>query len=452
MGDIRWPPGPRRALVGGLIAPGRDPLRLLTNLARTYGDLSHFRMMGTDAVFVNHPQYIRDVLVTDARRFTKSRGLEKAKKLLGSGLLTSEGTDHLRSRRLLQPAFHRDRLTAYGATMVECADRARQRWAEGPIDIAREMARLTLAIVGRTLFSAEVEGEADEIGGALTRVLESFWLTLLPLSDFIELLPIPAVRRSHAARRRLDTLIYRMIAERRASAIDRGDVLSMLLSATDEDSSLPSTPLGTAPGFTDRQVRDEAMTLVLAGHETTANALMWTWYLLSGSPDVEARLHAEVDRVLNGRLPSTGDIPALWYVERIVTESMRLYPPAWVIGRRAIDAFAIGDYRLPARTVVFMSQWVTHRDARWFPDPDRFLPDRWTPEFRAGLPKLAYFPFGAGPRQCIGEAFAWMELVLLVATIAQRWSFSLVPGTAVAPQPLITLRAKHGMKMIARRL
>jgi cytochrome P450 len=437
----RLPPGPRGPLIGGLINPGRDPLAFLTRLARTYGDVAYFRLGSERAFFINHPQHIRDVLVTHDRNFTKSRGLERAKKLLGEGLLTSEGAAHMRQRRLLQPAFHRDRIDAYASVMVEHADRMRQRWTAGAeMDVSREMMRLTLSIVGKTLFDSDVESKADEIGTAVTRVLETFWLTLLPFPDFIEKLPLPMIRRSRAGRAKLDRLIYALIAERRAAGHDRGDLLSMLLMAQDEEDG---------SGLSDRQVRDEAMTLILAGHETTANALAWTWYLVSQSPEVETRLHEEIDRVLQGRLPVAADLAALPFVEQVVTESMRLYPPAWVVGRRALDDYAIGEFVAPARSVVFMSPYVMQRDPRYYADADRFLPARWTPDFKAALPKFAYFPFGGGPRQCIGEPFARMELALLVATIAQRWRLRLVPDQSVVPKPLITLRPKHGINMTA---
>ena len=437
----RLPPGPRGPLIGGLINPGRDPLAFLTRLARTYGDVAYFRLGSERAFFINHPQYIRDVLVTHDRNFTKSRGLERAKKLLGEGLLTSEGAAHMRQRRLLQPAFHRDRIDAYASVMVEHADRMRRRWTAGAeMDVSREMMRLTLSIVGKTLFDSDVESKADEIGTAVTRVLETFWLTLLPFPDFIEKLPLPMIRRSRAGRAKLDHLIYALIAERRAAGHDRGDLLSMLLMAQDEEDG---------SGLSDRQVRDEAMTLILAGHETTANALAWMWYLVSQSLGVETRLHEEIDRVLQGRLPGAADLGALPFVEQVVTESMRLYPPAWVVGRRALADYAIGDFVVPARSVVFMSPYVMQRDSRYYADADRFLPERWTPDFKAALPKFAYFPFGGGPRQCIGEPFARMELALLVATIAQRWRLRLVPDQSVVPRPLITLRPKHGINMTA---
>jgi cytochrome P450 len=438
-------PGPTLSLLGSLIyrPGGGNPLDFFTNLARTYGDVSSYRMAGEQLFLVSEPRLIRDVLVTHNRNFTKSRGLERSKRLLGQGLLTSEGAMHLRQRRLMQPAFHRDRIAAYGDLMAGYADRMRRGWSDGAaLDISREMNRLTLSIVGKTLFDVDVEQQAAAVGEALTAVMESFWMMMLPFAEVLERLPVPKLRRARMARARLDAIIYRMIADRRASGRDHGDLLSMLLTAQDEDEG---------GGMTDQQVRDEAMTIFLAGHETTANALTWTWYLLSGAPDVETRLHDEIDRVLHGRLPAVADLPALQYVERIVTEAMRLYPPAWIIGRRAIDQYRLGEYVVPPRSILVMRPYVMQRDPRFYSEPDRFEPDRWTPEFRAALPKFAYFPFGGGPRQCIGESFAWMELILLVATISQHYRLRLVPGHPVVPQPLITLRARHGMRMTVER-
>jgi cytochrome P450 len=442
------PPGPKLSPLNQLIyRPGRNPLEFFTNLARRYGDIAAYRMGGEQVFFVNAPHYIRDILVTHNRSFMKGRGLQRSKRLLGEGLLTSEDPTHLRQRRLMQPAFHRERIAGYGDTMVAYADRLRQEWRDGAtLDIAQEMMRLTLAIAGKTLFDLDVDDQAADVGRALTAVMESFWTTMLPFADVLERLPVPQLRRAKAARAKLDAIIYGMIAERRAAAgdgsmRDRGDLLSMLLLARDEEA--PSS----AGGMTDQQVRDEAMTIFLAGHETTANALTWTWYLLGESPAVEARLIAEVDRLLGGRPPTVADIASLSYVEKVVTESMRLYPPAWIIGRRALVDYPIGEYVAPARSIMVMSPYVLQRDGRFFPDPGRFNPDRWTPEFRAALPPFAYFPFGGGPRRCIGDSFAWMELVLVVATIAQHWQLRLVPGHRVEPQPLVTLRTRHGMRM-----
>jgi cytochrome P450 len=361
--------------------------------------------------------------------------------LLGTGLLTSEGDVHLRQRRLAQPAFHRQRVAAYGATMAAYAAARRDRWRSGAtVDVHQEMMALTLAIAGKTLFDADVEHEAAEIGAALATTFQSFHFGFfLPFGELLERLPLPATLRFRKARARLDATIYRMIDERRRSGADRGDLLSMLLLAQDTE--------GDGGGMTDLQLRDEAMTIFLAGHETTANMLTWTWYLLSQHPDVEARLHAEVDAALGDRLPTANDLARLPYSRMVLAEAMRLYPPAWIIGRRALGPFEAAGYEIPARSIILASQYVTHRDARWFPDPERFDPERFTPEQQAARPKFAYYPFGGGPRVCIGEQFAWMEGVLVLATIAQRWTLRLVPGHPVALQPIITLRPKFGMRM-----
>jgi len=302
--------------------------------------------------------------------------------------------------------------------------------------------KLTLAIVGKTLFGTDVESEAGEIRDALTEIMHLFTFGLtLPFGDKIEKILIFPRIRFQKARNRLDAIVYRVINERRASGIDRGDLLSMLLMSQDEDD--PS-------GMSDQQVRDEAMTLFMAGHETTANALTWTWYLLSQSPEIEHRLHHELDTVLGRRLPTIEDASKLRYTESVLAEAMRLYPPAWTVGRRALSDYQVGDYHIPARSILLMSQWVTHHDERFFPDPFKFDPDRWTPEEREKRPRFAYYPFGGGPRVCIGEPFAWMEGVLLIATLAGRWRLALVPGHRVETQPLITLRPKYGMRMIVR--
>jgi cytochrome P450 len=435
-----WPGPPRSFRTLFIYGPGRNPLTFYTGLFKKYGDLVHVRMAGEQLFLVGDPRVVRYIFVTDQRFFMKGRGLDRAKRLLGEGLLTSEGAAHVRQRRLMQPAFHRDRIASYAQVMTGYADRVSRSWSDGhEIDASQEMARLTLGVVGKTLFDADVEAQARDVGHALTAVMESFWMLMLPFPDLLERLPIPALRRSRAARETLDAIIYKMIAERRRAPSDRGDLLSMLLMAQDEEAG--------GGGMTDVQVRDEAMTIFLAGHETTATALSWTWYLLSQSPEVEATLHEEVDRVLGGRTPTMADIPSLPYVEKVVTESMRLYPPAWIIGRRALQDYAIGDYLVPARGIVIISPYVLHHDARHFPDPERFLPERWTPEFKAKLEPFAYCPFGGGARRCIGESFAWMELVLVLSALAQRWTLRLVPGHPVVPQPVVTLRIKNGLKM-----
>jgi cytochrome P450 len=437
------PPGPRRRVPAlNALRMGRDPLTFLTGLRDQYGDIARVPLGPETLYLFNHPDLVRDVLVTNHRNFHKGRGLERAKMLLGEGLLTSEGDFHLRQRRLAQPAFHRQRVAAYGATMATYAAARRDRWRAGmTIDAHQEMMALTLVIVGKTLFDADVEHEAAEIGAALATTFESFQFGFfLPFGELLERLPLPATLRFRKARARLDATIYRLIEERRRTGGDRGDLLSMLLLAQDIE--------GDGGRMTDLQLRDEAMTIFLAGHETTANAMTWTWYLLSQHPDVEARVHAEVDAALGGRLPSADDLPLLPYTRMVLAESMRLYPPAWIVGRRALGPFDANGYTIPARSIILLSPYTMHRDARWFPDPERFDPERFTPERQAERPKFAYFPFGGGPRVCIGEQFAWMEGVLLLATIAQRWRLRLVPDHPIALQPIITLRPKHGVRMI----
>jgi cytochrome P450 len=436
------PPGPNPLIPGvNFFAFRRDPIKFLTGMADRYGDVVRFQLGPLPFVMVNNPDYIRDILVTHNRNFMKGEGLRRGKRLIGEGLLTSEGEFHLRQRRLAQPAFHRQRIASYAATMVEYAARARDQWRVGETrDISREMMQLTLAITGETLFGADVEGEADEIREALNAAFALFNRLTLPFSELLERLPLPATRRFQKARERLDATIYRIINERRASGEDRGDLLSMLIHARDVE--------GDGSGMTDVQLRDESMTIFLAGHETTANALTWTWYLLSRHPEIEAEFHAEIDEVLKGELPTAEDFPRLRYTEMVFAESMRLYPPAWVIGRRALGDYQINGYAIPARTILLMSQYLMHHDARYFPDPFRFDPERWKPEAKESRPKFSYFPFGGGPRVCIGESFAWMEGSLVLATIAQRFRMRLVPGHPVELSPIVTLRPKYGMRMI----
>jgi cytochrome P450 len=436
------PPGPKRRFLGlDFIAFRRDPIKFIERMAREYGDISYFRMGPQDVYFLNHPDLIKDVLVTHQQNFTKGRALQRSKRLLGEGLLTSEGDFHRRQRRLAQPAFHRRQITTYAEAMTTYAARMSDTWRDGEtLDIAHEMMRLTLGIVGKTLFDADVESEAEEIGDAMTDIVHLFNAMMLPFSELLEKLPLPQKRRFERAKQRLDATIYRMIEERRRTGTDGNDLLSMLLRARDEE--------GDGAGMTDKQVRDEALTIFLAGHETTANALAWTWYLLSEHAEVEERMHAEIDSVLeDGRLPTFEDVARLRYTEMVLAESMRLYPPAWALGRLSIGEHEIAGFVLPPRSLVLMSPYVMQRDERYFPDPTRFDPERWTPEAREARPQFAYFPFGGGARRCIGEGFAWMEGVLLIASLAQRWRLRHVASHTVALQPAITLRPKGGMPM-----
>lgn len=436
-----YPPGPKGLPVVGIFPEfRRNPATYLLKTARTYGDIAYFRLNLQHMFLFSRPEYAQDILVTNQRKFEKSRIMKRSKILLGEGLLTSESDFHLRQRRLAQPAFHRDRLIGYSNGMVECATRTQSRWQPGEIrDIHADMTALTLTIVARSLFSVDLESSAAEIGQVMKDIVKLFDMLVLPFSEYIQKLPLPSMRRFERARDLLDKIIYGFINERRASGVDRGDLLSMLLLAQDEE--------GDHSGMTDKQVRDEALTLFLAGHETTANALTWTWYLLSQHPDVEQRFHAELRDVLNGRPPEFADIPNLRFTEMIFAESMRLYPPAWAITRMTVEPHAIDGVDLPAGSVAIICPYIIHRDPRYYSEPDVFNPDRWTPETKENRRKLSYLPFGAGPRICIGERFAWMEGILLLATLGQRWRMALDPAQNVEISPQITLRPKHGMRM-----
>jgi cytochrome P450 len=440
--EAREAPGPKSLWPGqNLFYFRRDLLKFFARLAREYGDVAQFRAGPQRVFLLNHPDYVRDLLVTHHGSFHKGRALQRSKRLLGEGLLTSEGEQHRRQRRLAQPAFHRQRINSYARVMADYAAKTSARWRDREtLDIYAEMTRLTLAVVGKALFDADVESDADEVGEALTEVLALFGYLMLPFSELLEKLPLPPARRFARARARLDAVIYRIIEERRRAASDRGDLLSMLLFAVDEE--------GDRTGMTDEQLRDEVMTIFLAGHETTANALTWGWYLLAQNPQAEARLHEELDAVLEGgRSPAIEDLPRLPYTEMVVAETMRLFPPAYAIGRHAIEDVEIGGYLVPKGSLVLVSQHVMHRDARFFPEPERFLPERFASEAKSARPQSAYFPFGLGPRRCIGEGFAWTEATLVLASLARRWRLRLAPGQTIETQPRITLRPKGEVLM-----
>lgn len=434
-------PGPRGLpLVGLLPRFRRDPLRLLEETVRHHGPLCSLPLGPVCFLLVHEPAWIEQVLVVQHARFRKGRALQgPARRLLGNCLLTSEGDFWLRQRRLIQPAFHKQRLATYGAAMVELTLRHIQGWKPGDRrDVAREMMRLTLAIAARTLFGADVQGEADAVGEALTVAMEYLVHRTRSLLRVPETWPTPANRRALRAVEHLNAILYRIIGERRRTGEDTGDLLSMLIHAVDEGGGQ----------MTPEQLRDEAMTIFLAGHETTANALAWTIYLLSQHPEVEERLGAEVDAALGGRPPGVDDLDRLPYTAAVIRESLRLYPPAWLLGRRSAEPFELGGHTFPAGQDVFTSPWVMHRDPRFWEDPLAFRPERWLDGLERRLPRFAYFPFGGGPRVCIGSRFAEMEAALVLAILAQRFRFRLVPGHPVAPQPLVTLRPRRGVAVI----
>jgi cytochrome P450 len=436
------PPEIKGNLLLGVMADfNRDILGFVTR-GRSYGDIVRARFFYVTAYFLYNPADIEYVMSTNAKNFVKSMSLHSNffQRLVGNGLLTSEGDFWRRQRRLAQPAFHRQRISSYGDVMVEYTQRLIQSFRAGEVRfIDRDMMRLTLEIVVKTLFSSNVAADADNVGRIIAELVKPFaaQATLKWILD--NRLPTPAHRRFHKLAAEIDRIIYRIITDRRASGRDEGDLLSMLLAAQDEDGSQ----------MTDQQLRDEVITLFLAGQETTALTLSWTWYLLARHPQVEKKFHEEIDQVLNGNTPTIADVPKLKYTEMIVKESLRLYPPGYGVGRGAIAECEIGGYRVPAKTQVFMFQWATQRDERCFAEPDTFFPGRWTEEFTAALPKYAYFPFGGGPRICIGNTFAMMEIILVLATIGQRLRFSLVSERPVEIQPAMSLRPRDGIQLVA---
>ena len=433
----KFPPGPSGSTYSILFGERRqDALAFFTKLTRDFGDVSQLRLLNFRTLFLNHPDDIEDVLVNKARSFEKGRVMNANMRLFGDGLLTSEGDFWLRQRRLVQPAFHRARIAAYGATMVEYAERAMREWKSGETrDIHQDMMQITLQIVGKTLFNADLARDAKEVGETLETLLKlaaDFGKTILiPLW-----VPTPRNLRARLGIRRIEKIIYRIIAQKRAEARDTGDLLSMLLAVQDEDGSR----------MTDKQLRDETITLFLAGHETTANALAWTIWLLAQNPEAESKFHAELESVLARRAPTVEDIPKLVYTGHVLTESMRLYPPAWGMARLVVEPVEVAGYKLEPGNGVACAQWVVHRDPRWFDVPEKFLPERWEGDLAKRIPRFAYFPFGGGPRQCIGNSFALMEATLILATVAQRFRFNLVKEHPVKPLASITLRPAHGIR------
>jgi len=436
---ITRPPGPRpHFLIGNFPLGSPDPLAVFSGWAREFGDIFYYRAGWIHVYFLNSPELIESVLVTNQQNFRKDRVIQNSRWFLGQGLLTSEGGEWLRQRRLSQPAFHRERLALYARIINGCAEEMLDSWKDGENrDVHQEMMQLTLRVVAKVLFSVDVKNESKEVAAALNLLMKHSSGARMLLPPWVRYLPLPFLIRVRRAVRQLDEVVYRIIRERRRSENDNGDLLSMLMSARDEDGSR----------MTDRQLRDEVMTFLLAGHETTALSLSWAWFLLSENPEAENKLHHELARVLDGKNPSFEDLPRLCYTEAVVKESVRLYPPAWSLARTAAEDFEIGGYLVPAGSNVVMSQWIMHRDPRFFPSPEQFDPGRWFEEHTQRLPRFAYFPFGGGPRYCVGASFAMMEATLLLAAIAQRFRLRMVPGHKVVPVPSITLRPKYGIKM-----
>jgi cytochrome P450 len=442
----RRPPGPTGLPILGLtLAIRKDALGTLRRVAREYGDIVRLPVAFQDRIFLNHPDFIEQVLVIQQAKFYKSELTKRLTEgLLGQGLLISEGDFWRRQRRLAQPAFQRARITEYSAAMAESAERHIHDWRDGEQrDLAGEMMALTLDVAVRTLFGTTLPAEAQQVGRSMTFLMRYQLGRMRSPVRIPENWPTPRNKRALRERGFLDSLVYRIIEERQeerqsqGNSSGRNDLLSLLMSAMDED--------GTQ--MTHRQLRDETMTLFLAGHETTAQALAWTWYLLAENPAAEARLHDELRGVLNGRPPEPSDFPKLPYLYAMLHEVLRLYPPAYITARTSIETSQIGGYEFPAGSTLLMSQWVMHRDARYFDAPDAFRPERWLDGLADRLPAGAYFPFGDGPRRCIGQGFAMMEAAIVIGTLAQRFQFRLVPGHPVVPEPLVTLRPRFGIHM-----
>ncbi len=433
------PPGPKALpIVGNLLDFRGGQLAFVQRLHDTYGDMATIHMGKRPFVLLFRPEYIRYLLTENPRNFKTLQSGGDLPEVLGEGLLTIEGEAHRQQRRLVQPAFHRKRVEGYADDMARFTLDMVETWqANEEIDIARAMQALTLRIVAKSLFNIELSSQIDALGTHFTNMIEHRRGVLARILNVYLDLPFTLYGKRMRARRNIDTLIYKLIAERRASGRDEGDVLSMLLTAQDG-----------ANGLTDSQVRDNVMTLMAAGHETTANALTWTFYQLAQNPTVCNKLLLELQQVLAGRVATVADMPQLPYTEWVVSESMRLYPPVWMMGRRAIADFEMGGYSFPAGTFFGMSQWVLHHMPELWDDADTFKPERWNPTEAKKAPQWAYFPFGGGPRICIGMPFAQLEAKVLLITILQHYRPRLVPGFQVELQPLITLRPKHGLRLL----
>jgi cytochrome P450 len=441
-GVWRIPPGLKKALPFYFHRPWArigKPIRLFEYMARNCGPIGHYRLFNIHVVFLNDPDYTREVLINQANSFVRERTIKRLKILLGEGLLTSDDPIHKRTRRIAAPAFHRQRINAYAGDMVRITNRFSESWRDGDVvDMNASMMNLSLEIVASTLFATEVDDDIREINAQSNKIMRMYnFLIAFPNAEAFLNWPIPGLMQFRRAKKKLDSVVNRIIAERKAAGDDRQDLLSMLLLARDEDGSELSAD----------QLRDEVLTIFLAGYETTANALSWTWYLLATNPEIQERMHDEIASVLGDREAALEDYTQLKYTQMVFAEGMRLYPPAWAMGRMSTEPVEMGPYRLPAGTHWFFSQYVLQRDERFYPDPLRFDPLRHTEEEKAKRGKFEYFPFGGGQRQCIGEGFAWLEGVLLIATLSQRWRFEWIAGQPVDVDEKITLRPKYPMRM-----
>ncbi len=439
----RYPDGPTlasRLRSGELFR--LDPLLFLTQSAERYGDLVHSNAAGRHVFQANHPDLVQEMLITDARHHHRGIVMQKAQIVLGQGLLSSEDPHHMRQRRLAQPAFHRDRISAYGAVIGEYAAQTTGAWSDGETrDLHGDMQLLSLRIVGKTLFNSELASVNARIAYAIEAFMAFLPLAFLPASELLYKLPLPMMNRIRRSRQELDTLIYGLIAERRADGVDRGDLLSMLLAATDVE--------GGTGSMNDEQVRDECVTALLAGNETTANGLSFALWLIARHPEAQTRLQLEAREALGSRAATAGDYAALPFAHACFAEAMRLYPPVWTIARTAAENYEWRGFPVPRGSILLAPQWVVHRDARFYAEPDRFCPERFLDGPQEARPRFSYFPFAAGSRQCIGEGLAWMEGVLILATIARDWTLAPIDSASktLRLDPKVTLRPKDGVTL-----
>jgi cytochrome P450 len=435
------PPGPKGLpIVGNASQFQRDPLGFIREMEQTYGRMATIHIGKVPFVLCFRPEHVRYFLTERQRNFTKinRNGAGNLRFLLGDGLLSSEGDSHRQQRRLVQPAFHRSRIENYAETMVRLTEEMLGEWQAGQeVNIAYEMQQLTLRIIMNALFNVDSREQAARLGAAFNQIINNGGRAMGRRNRLRVNLPFTRYHKVLEAKQTLDTFVYDLIAQRRKEGRDTGDVLSMLLEAQDEGNSM-----------TDKQVHDQVLTFVAAGHETAQNTLSFTFYLLWHHPEVHKKLLAELRNVLNGRTPIVQDLPSLPYLEWTINEAWRVYPPAWTQGRMASEAFDLDGYHFPAGTIVVFSQWVLHHLPEIWGDPDTFRPERWDPAIAGKLSQFAYFPFGGGSRICIGMPFAQMETKLLLATILQRYSPRLKPGFALELQPRVTIRPKHGMPVI----
>ena len=448
--DPRYPVGPQfyKRILTGKAFRGSTADAMLDN-ARLYGDLVHFRALNRYVYQINHPDLIADFFLKDAPNHHRNLVMQSARQVLGTGLLTSEEPLHMRQRRLAQPAFLRERIAAYAEVIGTQTLNLTAHWPSGTVyDLHPQMLELALRIVGKCLFDLDTLDDIEAIASAVDSFMSFMPLSFLPFSKQIQKLPIPSMKRLKQGKAHLDQLIYAIIAERRKDPVDHGDLLSMLMNATDpEDSS------GTSNSMTDQQLHDECVTVILAGHETTANALSFAVHLLAHHPEVQQRLHEEAASVLGDRAPTASDYARLPYATQVFAEAMRLYPPVWVTARTCAVEYEIAGFKIPVGASLLAPQYVVHRDPRYFTEPDRFDPDRFTPEHKIGRPRYAYFPFAGGSRQCIAEGLAWMEGTLVLAVVARDWRLTPPPGGAAVPplNPAISLRPSKGIPLVIER-